>query len=280
MYKKMPAGSLAELTDEEFKNFSDLIYRLSGIYLKDSKITLLSNRLRQCIAERKFGSFAEYYDYIRKGEDEGEINQMLNAVSTNETYFFRSDKHFDALRDRIMPELMKKIFRPIRIWCAGCSSGEEPYTIAMIMNEKNWLSRRLVEIYASDMNTDVLDEAKKCIYDVKRLRVTPDYYKEKYFKKYDDTNYEFDQKIASYVKFNRVNLLTDKFDETYDIIFCRNVMIYFDKPVQQKIVSKFYDAMTPGGYLMIGHSESLYFIESDFVYEKMNDAPIYYKPEK
>ncbi|MBQ3921688.1 MAG: chemotaxis protein CheR, partial [Spirochaetales bacterium] len=140
MYKKMPAGSLAELTDEEFKNFSDLIYRLSGIYLKDSKITLLSNRLRQRIAERKFGSFAEYYDYIRKGEDEGEINQMLNAVSTNETYFFRSDKHFDALRDRIMPELMKKIFRPIRIWCAGCSSGEEPYTIAMIMNEKNWLS--------------------------------------------------------------------------------------------------------------------------------------------
>ena len=150
----------------------------------------------------------------------------------------------------------------------------------MIMNEKNWLSRRLVEIYASDMNTEVLDEAKKGLYDVKRLRVTPDYYKNKYFKKLDQTTYKIDEKIAGYVKFNRLNLLTDSFDDEYDIIFCRNVMIYFDKPVQQKIVSKFYDAMTPGGYLMIGHSESLYFIETKFEYEKIMDAPIYYKPEK
>ena len=218
MFKKIAESSLLELTDEEFNKFANLIHKLSGIYLKDSKITLLSNRLRQRINERNFGSFAEYYDYIRKGEDESEINQMLNAVSTNETYFFRSEKHFEALTDKIMPDLMQKIHKPIKIWCAGCSSGEEPYTVAMVLNEKKLLSRRIVEIYASDMNTEVLDEAKKGIYDIKRLRVTPDYYKEKYFRKYDQTNYQIDESIINYVKFKRQNLLTDQFDPCFSLL--------------------------------------------------------------
>ena len=166
----------SRLTEDEFKKFSELIYDIAGIYLKDSKLTLLSNRLRKRLKEKRFNTFYEYFNYIKNSNDTEEINEMLNVVSTNETYFFRNSKHFDALTDIIIPDYIKNKRLPIRIWSAGCSTGEEPYTIAMILDKIGCLNKRYVEIYASDINTQVIDEAKRGIYDIKKLRTTPEEY--------------------------------------------------------------------------------------------------------
>ncbi|HOV14515.1 MAG TPA: protein-glutamate O-methyltransferase CheR [Spirochaetota bacterium] len=266
-----------KLSEQEFSKFSQLIHDIAGIYLKDSKLTLLSNRLRKRLKEKNFESFDDYYNYIKNSQDQIELNEMLNAVSTNETYFFRNSKHYDALLEKIIPEMISKRRTPIKIWSAGCSSGEEAFTLCMLLDEKGYLERSLVEIYGSDINTSILDEAKKGVYDDKRLRTTPDRYKNKYFNKIGDDLYELDRKIVNFVKFGRINLKLDKFETKYDIIFCRNVMIYFEREDQQRIVEKFYNALNNDSYFIIGHSESLYFINNAFKYMKISDAPIYYK---
>ena len=147
----------------------------------------------------------------------------------------------------------------------------------MLLEEKGYLEKYLFEIYGSDINTSVLEEAKNGIYDDKRLRTTPEKYLNKYFQKIDKEFYKLDKKIVDFVKFGRINLKLDKFDNDFDIIFCRNVMIYFEKDDQQKIVEKFYNALNSDSYFIIGHSESLYFINNTFKYMKISDAPIYYK---
>lgn len=267
----------ARLNEQEFTKFSQLIHQMAGIYLKDTKITLLSNRLRKRLKEKNFETFEDYYNYIKNSQDQIELNEMLNAVSTNETYFFRNAKHYDALIDKIIPELISKRRTPIKIWSAGSSSGEEAFTLCMLLDEKGYLERGLIDIYGSDINTSVLDEAKKGVFDDKRLRTTPEKYINKYFRKLDNNLFELDKRIVNFVKFNRINLKQDRFDQGNDIIFCRNVMIYFDKDDQQKIVEKFYNSLNKESYLIIGHSESLYFISNAFKYMKISDAPIYYK---
>ncbi|OHD13066.1 MAG: hypothetical protein A2086_04020 [Spirochaetes bacterium GWD1_27_9] len=265
------------LTESEFEKFATLIHEMAGIYLKESKITLLSNRLRKRLKAKEFSNFDEYYNYLKNSRDAYELDEMLNAVSTNETYFFRNVKHYDALIESIIPDFIEKRRTPVRIWSAGSSSGEEAFTLAMLLDEKGLLERNLVEIYGTDINTSVLEEAKKGLFDDKRLRTTPPQYITRYFKKIDTSLYELDRKIVNSVKFSRLNLKTDKFDAKYDIIFCRNVMIYFNKEDQEKIVQKFYDALKNDSYFIIGHSESLYFIKTGFKYIKISDAPLYYK---
>lgn len=266
-----------KLTEEEFKKFSDLIQEISGIFMKDTKITLLSNRLRKRLREKKFNTFEEYYNYIKKNNDLNELDEMLNVVSTNETYFFRNIKHFEALVEEIIPKMISSYRYPIKIWSAGCSTGEEPYTIAMLLKEKGLLDKRYVEILGSDINTQVLEYAKNGIYDIKKLRTTPEKYILKYFDKNVENNYVLKKEIVNFVKFTRINLKKDNFSNDYDIIFCRNVMIYFDKDDQKLLVDKFYKSLKKGGYLFIGHSESLYFINNDFRYLKINESPVYYK---
>lgn len=266
-----------KLSEEEFSKFSKLIHEMSGIYLKESKITLLSNRLRKRLKEKNFETFEEYYQYIHINNDIDEINEMLNAVSTNETYFFRNSKHFDTLFDTVIPELITKKREPIRIWCAGCSTGEEPYTIAMIAKEKNLLDKSSLIIEASDLNTVVINDAFTGVYDDKKMRETQPYYIEKYFTKTNSGLFQIDKEIKDFVTFFRFNLITDKVDKKYDIIFCRNVMIYFDKEDQRKVVDKFYDSLNNDSYFFVGHSESLYFIDNRFNYKKIAESPVYYK---
>jgi len=266
-----------KLTDEEFHKFAELIHEISGIFMKDTKITLLSNRLRKRLREKNFSTFEEYYNYIKKNNDPKELDEMLNVVSTNETYFFRNIKHFEALVDEIIPRMIENHRYPIKIWSAGCSTGEEPYTIAILLDEKGLLDKKYVEIYGSDINTKVLEDAKEGIYDVKKLRTTPEKYILKYFDKTVENYYALKENIINSVRFSRVNLKKDNFANDYDIIFCRNVMIYFDKDDQKLVVDKFYKSLKKGGYLFIGHSESLYFINNDFKYLKIGEAPVYYK---
>ncbi len=267
----------SKLSDEEFNKFAKLIHEMSGIYLKDSKNTLLSNRLRKRLIEKKIDSFDEYYRYLETSKDMDEITEMLNAVSTNETYFFRNIKHFETLFDSIIPELISKRRLPVSIWSAGCSSGEEPYTLCMIAKEKGLLNKGLIKIDASDINTSVINEAKSGIYDDKRLRSTEKYYEDKYFKRTATGLFKLDQEIIDYVNFFKLNLITDKVDKKYDIILCRNVMIYFDRDDQKKVVAKFYESLNNDSYFFVGHSESLYFIDTRFEYKKVLDSPVYYK---
>lgn len=266
-----------KISEEEFRKFATLIHEISGIYLKESKMTLLSNRLMKRLKETRMETFQEYYNYVASRRDSNEIVKMINEISTNETYFFRHEKHFESLFSTVLPELINKGKIPVNIWCAGCSTGEEPLTIAMLAKEKGYLDRRYVRIDASDINTDVLDSAKIGIYDDKKFRYMNDMYLRRYFTEVGPRNYRIDKEIVDAVRFFRFNLIKDSVDKKYDIIFCRNVMIYFNKDDQELVVSHFYDALNKGGYFFLGHSESLYFIDSKFKYKKVQDSPLYYK---
>lgn len=265
-----------KISSEEFQKFAELIHRISGIYLKESKKTLLSNRLSKRMKDLELNSFNDYYDYVIS-KDKEEIIEVINGISTNETYFFRHNPHFIALFDVIIPEFISRSHFPLNIWCAGCSSGEEPYTIAMLAKERGYLNRKYIRIDASDINTEVLNLATHGIYDNKKFRETEPGYIKKYFKQLNDKNYLIDEEIRCSVNFFRFNLIHDSTDKKYDIIFCRNVMIYFDREDQNKVVANFFKALNPEGYFFLGHAESLYFMDSGFKFKKIQDAPVYYK---
>ncbi len=265
-----------KISSEEFLKFAELIHSISGIYLKESKKTLLSNRLSKRVKELGLKSFDDYYNYV-VSENREEIIEVINGISTNETYFFRHNPHFTALFDVIIPEFISRSHFPLNIWCAGCSSGEEPYTIAMLAKEHGYLNRKYIRIDASDINTEVLSFAAHGVYDDKKFRETKSDYIKKYFRRLNDKNYLIDEEIRNSVNFFRFNLIHDFTDKKYDIIFCRNVMIYFDKEDQNKVVTKFFNALNPEGYFFLGHAESLYFMDSEFKFKKVQDAPVYYK---
>ena len=265
-----------KISSEGFQKFAELIHSISGIYLKDSKVTLLSNRLSKRVRELGLQSFEDYYDYV-VSENKEEIIEVINGISTNETCFFRHNSHFTALFDVIIPEFISRSHFPLNIWCAGCSTGEEPYTIAMLAKERGYLNRKYIRIDASDINTEVLSLAARGIYDDKKFRETDSSYIKRYFKQLNDKNYLLDEEIRHSVNFFRFNLIHDSTDKKYDIIFCRNVMIYFDREDQTKVVANFFNALNPEGYFFLGHAESLYFMDSRFKFKKIQDAPVYYK---
>ncbi|MDA3901761.1 MAG: protein-glutamate O-methyltransferase CheR [Spirochaetes bacterium] len=277
----MDFDSIRRLSQDEFKKFADLIYSESGIFMKDSKITLLSNRLRRRLQLLELETFAEYFDYINNQRDRSvEIEQLLDVVSTNETYFFRNERHFDALINNCLPEIAsKKQDRVLRIWSAGCSTGEEAYTIAICINEclslfPGWR----IEILASDIAHSVLDFAKKGVYSGRRIEKVSKDRLDRYFAKVPDSEilYTVKDNLRKYVSFSRVNLFKDPFPRNIDIIFCRNVMIYFDNLHQRVLVNNFFSSINKEtGFLFIGHSETLHSISEDFSYVKIKDAPVY-----
>ncbi|HRX16508.1 MAG: protein-glutamate O-methyltransferase CheR [Spirochaetes bacterium] len=272
---------IRRLTPEEFRKFADLIYSESGIFMKDSKITLLSNRLRRRLQSLELETFAEYYEYINSQKDRSrEIEELLDVVSTNETYFFRNERHFEALINNCLPEIAaKKKEKVLRIWSAGCSTGEEPYTLAICVNEclslfPGWR----IEIIASDIAHSVLDFAKKGCYSGRRIEKVSKTRLERYFDKVPDADGVFKVKsnVSKLVAFSRINLFKDPFPSNIDIIFCRNVMIYFDNLHQRVLVGNFFRSINKDtGFFFIGHSETLHAISEDFSYVKIKDAPVY-----
>ena len=273
---------IKRLSDDEFAKFSKLIYEESGIYMKDTKVTMLSNRLRKRLTILSMGEFHEYYDYLqglRGDAKKKEYEELLDVVSTNETYFFRNERQFDALRDVCLPELIRlKKNKKITIWSAACSTGEEPYTIAIcVLENMQYLQGWNVEIMASDIAHTVLEFAREGCYSGRRIeRVSPEYL-EKYFILEDEEEgiYRVKDELKKLVKFCSHNFFKDAFPKDVDIIFCRNVMIYFDKVHQRKLVADFYKSINDNGYFFIGHSETLHAISEDFVYEKILDSPVY-----
>ncbi len=272
---------IKRLTEDEFKMFAKLIYAESGIFMKDTKITLLSNRLRKRLIALDLETFAEYYDYIQKLTDRSkEIEALIDVVSTNETYFFRNERQFEALSDYCFSDLAekKKHDRRLKIWSAGCSTGEEPYTISICVLEKmNLFNGWNVEIVATDIAPSVLDFAREGIYSGRRIEKVPPEILKKYFTQ-DRENpelYSVNSDVKRLVSFKYLNLFKSEYPKNCDIIFCRNVMIYFDKEHQRKLVEGFYNALLNTGYLFIGHSETLHSISEDFVYMKVLESPVY-----
>jgi chemotaxis protein methyltransferase CheR len=275
--------TIKRLTEDEFAKFAKLIYDESGIFMKDTKITLLSNRLRKRLSALSLNEFSDYYDYLQKLTGEvkrKEYEELLDVVSTNETYFFRNERHFEALMDVCLPELSKvKKDKKLRIWSAACSTGEEPYTIAICVLEcMKYFPGWEIEIIATDIAPSVLEFARDGFYSGRRIeKVAPEHLK-KYFTIEDKEKgvYKVNDELKKLVSFNYLNFFgKTPFPKNLDIIFCRNVMIYFDKIHQKNLVADFYQSINDTGYLFIGHSETLHSISEDFVYKKILESPIY-----
>ena len=256
------------IKEEEFQRFRTLIYDESGISLSDQKHSLLASRLSKRLRELGLATFTEYYEMVTEDTTREEFTWMLDLISTNKTDFFREPKHFDFLRERILPELEDA--KRIRIWSSACSSGEEPYTVAMTLYEGVQSPAQWdFKILASDLSTRVLAKAALGLYDEERVRaVPPDRVKRHFLRGHGDSAGLIKVKphLADMIQFQRMNLMDDRFPikSPLDLIFCRNVMIYFDRPTQETLVNKFHHYLKPGGYLFIGHSESLQWVTHSF----------------
>jgi chemotaxis protein methyltransferase CheR len=266
------------LGEETFQRFQRLIYDRTRIHMRDSKNILVANRLRRRLLELGLSSYEEYYRYLTEGDNrERELPHFISAVSTNETYFYREINHFTALSEMILPELFSRQ-RRIRIWSAGCSTGEEPYTLGIILEEQrgvHWTGK--VEILATDISPAVIQRAEEGLYGERSLRFVPEHVLARYFVPIDNGAYRVCDRLRRGIEFKVHNLLNDSPPQPgMDLIFCRNVMIYFDKPTQKRLVDEiFARVLSPHGYLCIGHSESLSGTSETFRYIRGLKAPVY-----
>jgi chemotaxis protein methyltransferase CheR len=273
------------LSDSTFKELRDVIYSLCGIYYTESKKYLLEGRIAKRISSKSLNSFDDYLNLLKSPQSRHEINQLFEAITINETYFFRAEQQFDAFEKIITPELIKSksnAVNPIvRIWSAASSTGEEAYTIAMLILEKikPLFPRVQFQILGSDINNAVLDTARKGIYKEYSIRNVPPAYLNKYFTK-QGNQYLLNDEVKKMVKFLNLNLYDSvqmRSITNCDIIFCCNVLIYFDIPSKQQVVSYLYDSLNKGGYLFIGYSESLHGISKAFKLIHLPKAMAYKK---
>lgn len=250
------------ITDVEFRKLSSFIQKHYGIQLKKEKETLLIGRLHKIITELGFQTFTQYYDYLVNDKSGKALLVLVDKISTNHTFFMREPEHFNYLREVVLPYLHETVKdRDLRIWCAASSTGEEPYTLAMILHDyfggliPTWDKKLL----ATDISDSVLAFAKAGEYSKDRVGPLPPNWKTKYFDVKGTDTYKVKDLLKREVIYRRLNLMDEVFPfrKKFHVIFCRNVMIYFDQPTKDLLVDKFYDLLEPGGYLFIGHSESL-----------------------
>lgn len=265
----------ATLRDREFQRFSRFIYDNVGIKMPPVKKTMLEARLQKRLKALGITTFEEYGEFVFSPDGRAtELIHLIDVVTTNKTDFFREPGHFDFLVKTVLPSVLLArgdVLRdPVRIWSAGCSTGEEPYTLAMVLSEFA-VGRPdfRVAITASDVCTQVLQTAKTAIYPEERTDPIPLNLKKKYLMRSREkakSLVRIAPKLRSLITFRRINFMDDDLGiaEKMDIIFCRNVVIYFDKPTQQTLMQKFHRQLRPGGYLFIGHSETLSGLEVDF----------------
>jgi chemotaxis protein methyltransferase CheR len=266
------------LQPDEFERFRKLIYERAGIALTPAKMQLVQSRLRKRVVAYKLDSFRAYYDLlVEQGENGPEMGNFVNCITTNKTDFFREPHHFKFVTERVIPEAVQRARQQgagqnLRIWHAGCSTGEEPYTLAITLAQAldgrgAWNWRQL----ASDIDTNVLAHAERGIYEEDRLNPVPEPLRRKYFLRGAGPQqgyYKVKQSLRDHITFRQINLLAPEWpirqDLRFDMIFCRNVVIYFDKPTQRTLFARYERLLKPGGYLFIGHSESLLGISDSF----------------
>lgn len=253
---------MLQITEAEFKQLADFIKSNYGIHLKEEKRSLLIGRLQNVLIQNNFSSFSAYYNYILGDKTGKAVTTLVDKITTNHTFFMREADHLYYFRDKLLPYFAKTLKdKDLRIWSAGCSSGEEPYTLAMIMDE--FFGKEKVswdtKVLATDISSRILDTAQKGIYSNEEISTLPISWKLNYFKKADSENYALTDRIRNEVIYRKFNLMDEMFPfkKKFHVIFCRNVMIYFDSKTKEELVDKFYSLTEYDGYLFIGHSESL-----------------------
>ena len=273
----MPQLSLIhhdDLTDEQYELVSDTVYKHCGINLQDGKKELVRSRLSKLLRKHHKTSYAEYINEVLADPDGPGFSEFINSLTTNLTNFFREPHHFAFLTEHIIPKLVhsntaNSRFR-VRCWSAGCSSGEEPYSIGMLLHsEIPNINRWDVKILATDISSSILDKAKNGVYDKGRVADVPDALKLRYISKapHEPDRVQVSSDIKRIIAFKYLNLIQQwPVKGPFDFIFCRNVMIYFDKQTQQRLINNFWNVLSPGGILFTGHSESLTGIKHSFKY--------------
>ena len=271
-----------ELPEDVFRQLRDQIYRRSGMFFADSSKYLIQKRLSPRARELNFDSFQKYFYFLQYDpRADAEYDQIFDLITTNETYFFREPAQLAAFTDEIIPELLgRRSLKRIRIWSAGCASGEEPYTVAMLLQEKGWFDKGNFEIFGSDLNRQVLQKARRGVYRENAFRNTPEAVRAKYFEREPDGSWKIADEIRNRVSFGRLNI----YDEgrvallgSLDVIFCRNVIIYFDDRSKKVVINSFYKRLIDGGYLLLGHSESLISLSTQFKLKHLKHDMVYQK---
>jgi len=272
---------LNTLTQQEFVGIQTYVLNTLGINLAHKK-SLIFNRLINTVRSGGYKSFGAYFSHVKRDKTGRAVQVLTNKLTTNHTFFYREKSHFSYLKEHVLPELVEKrhvsASSPLKIWCAGCSTGEEPYTLAIeishYLGEKNPIN---FSIFASDISSSVLEKANKGIYNFSRLIDIPRNMRSSYFSRLNSEQVQVKDIIRNKVKFKRINLKQNEFDllGEYHIIFCRNVMIYFQTMFKLKLLTQFHSLTRPGGYLFVGHSESLNYPDNPYLYLK----PSIYKKE-
>ncbi len=275
MFESIVIDDKLTLTDDEFEQISTLVYDHCGINLHDGKKELVRSRLAKILRQKRFRSFSQYMDYVTCDSTGQAFSELIDSLSTNLTSFFRESIHFEFLAGTFLPELIARKQRSnqlrLRGWSAGCSSGEEPYSIAITLLEAlPERSRWDVKLLATDISTRILKRAQEGLYEQERIDPVPPALKSRYLiRRTQKTGkrYEVAPALRQMIVFKYLNLMENwPFRGPFDFIFCRNVMIYFDKPTQQRLIDRFWQTLAPGGILFTGHSESLTGIRHHFRY--------------
>jgi chemotaxis protein methyltransferase CheR len=259
----------APLTDAEFREISGYINANYGVDLKQKRL-LIEARLSFYISSLGYKNYHEYFEYVKEDPTKKELANLLNRLTTNHTFFLREEDHFKFYRNRILPWVDKELkCDDLRVWSAGCSTGQEPYTLAAFT--LNYLSERNRKmdsvILATDISERALAYADRGAYPENELKALPDIWRYKWFEKTDEHTYRVNEALRANVAFKRSNLLNPfSVKKPFHAIMCRNVMIYFDHDTRTRIMKKFHDALMPGGYLLVGYSESLSPASHEFEY--------------
>lgn len=260
------------ISDKDFEQLRDFIYNLCGMYFHTTKKYFLESRLTRRMEATAAKTCQEYLLLLKSPRGSEELKYLMDEITTNETYFFRNVPQLAALENKMLPEIVeiknKLGFRKLRIWSAASSSGEEAYTMAMILLEKRatLLKDWIIEIVGTDINETVIAQAKEGIYNAYSVRNIPDLYKRKYIRE-DNGKFILAPEVKKFVTFNKLNLYEDSkmiFMKSFDFIFCANVLIYFDTASKSKVVQHFYNNLQPYGYFFVGQSESLHGVNDKF----------------
>ncbi len=274
----------AKISDEDLIPIRDFIAYKVGVFFEEKKFYFLEKRVQRRIQATNSKNAKEYYRLLSLSDNPDEMTEFINALTTNETYFFRNQPQLESFAEEILPLVLeekekKKDYR-LRIWSAACSSGDEPYTLAILLQEhlKNY-AKWDIQILATDIDTEILDRADLGVYDTRAVKDVPPAMLKKYFHPVSN-RYQIVAEVKKLVSFRQINLLDRmvmRQQRDFDFIFCRNVLIYFNDDARKKVVNSLYDAMTPGGFIFLGHSESVGKISAVFKLVKFSKSLSYQK---
>ncbi|SPE26566.1 Chemotaxis protein methyltransferase 2 [Candidatus Sulfopaludibacter sp. SbA6] len=272
----MEPGAVRPLAPQEFEQIRQLAYRTFGLDLKPGKEELVSARLRRLVGSGRFRSFQEYYRHVLADSTGEALARMIDALATNHTAFLREPEHFEFLRQQVLPTLSAR--DPLEVWCAACSTGEEVWTLACLLNDA--LPSRTSRIAASDISNKALRFAAQAVYTAERCHGLPAAWLSRYFvlETGPPKSYRVCPKLRTQAGFRRINLVERfSWQRRFPVIFCRNVMIYFDRQTQERVVERLAECLEPGGYLFVGHAESLTRVSHSLEYVR---PAVYRKSEK